>query len=199
MEALVKLMRDYFDFRNLEAFLKGLHANANLKAALVMVVLAQLVSFFTVTLSSIVAAFFDPEVAALLSLHSIFFYVIFAIIGVGLFFVFSGFFHVLSKILGGKGDYAGLSYVLAVTSLAANLAAAPFLILIQVNEITEIVGSAIHLLLSAYLIFVQFRVLKAVHDISAFRAAAVVIIFWTMLFVFLAMLTLMSLPLQPVA
>jgi hypothetical protein len=199
MEALVNLIRNYFNYRNLEAFLSEEKAKTTLKAAIVMVVLAQLVSFFSVVISTLVGALFDPEIAALISLTSLFMFLLEAIIGIVFFFFFSGFLHLLSKLLGGKGTYLELTFVLAVVSLAANLVASPFLLVLEINTFFELIGSLGLLLLTFYMIFAQYKTLKAVHGLSKLRAIVAVFIIWMMMTIFLAMFYLMTLPLQPVA
>lgn len=190
MKDLAALIRNYFDYKNLEPFIEKEKARGGLKESLILVAFAQLISFFAVSLATIIGSFFSAELASYLSPVAFVAFLVFALIGVLLFYVFSGMLFGLSKVLGGKGSYAAQSYALSVVMLAATAVSFPVSLFMHI-EMLGIVISLASLTLTFYMIYVQYKTIKAVHQISWIKAAAVVGVLWMAILSFI--ITLMML------
>jgi len=184
MKDLAVLIRTYFDYKNLEAFIEKEKSQGGLKESLILVTFAQLISFFAISLATIIGSFFSAELASYLSPASFAALLVFAVIGVLFFYIFSGILFILSKILGGKGSFSSQSYALSVIMLAATAVSFPVSLFMHV-EAVGILISLISLALTLYMVYAQYKTMKAVHQLSWIKAAAVVGVLWLAIFAFL--------------
>jgi hypothetical protein len=194
MRDIIKLVGNYLDYKNIESFIDE-KKSGGLKESLFLVALAQLVSFIAMALSAWLASIFSPQLGLPMDLLAVVTLVVLAILGIPFFYLFSGFLFLLSKLLGGTGSYTEQTYVFSVVSFAANTVSAPFIVFMHVNDALNFLTTIVLLPLSIYMIYVQYKTLKSVHQMSGLKSFAVIVVYLLMLITFLFSLTVLTMPL----
>ena len=98
---------------------------------------------------------------------------IFAVIGE---FILSAIYFVVAKLLGGKGSYAAQTNMLAYIYSAFYLIMAPALLIEIIPCLGAVVAFVIILAGGLYQLYASYKTIKAVHQLSGFKAAIVILV-----------------------
>jgi hypothetical protein len=185
LERIIGWVKAYPDYRNLPRIAVEESARGSLKESVVLVGIAQLASFVSISSAIIIAS---PSLlpaggslsAAILDLLKL------SVVGLFLFYVISGMFYASARLLGGKGSFGRQSYVLAAFSLCNNLFSAPFTLFSQVPQMGGYL-QAIVLVIGLYGIYAQYHGIKAAHGLSTMRAALAMAGTWLVLMLLTAL------------
>lgn len=192
MEYIIKLIKNYFNYKNLGNFFEDERKHGGLKESFILVFFAQLISFLSVSIGVILGYTLDPSVGVLLNTEGIIVFLFMALIGVPFFYVFSAAIFALSKLLDGKGGFAEQAYLFAVIALASTTISFP--VGLFSYTLLALPAGIIGLLLSVYMIYTQFKCIQALHKLPGIKTAIVLIGFWTFMIVFMVLVILATMP-----
>jgi Yip1-like protein len=183
-ERIVEWVRAYPNYKTIPQTAAAAAGEGGLKESLILIMIAQFLTFVSVSSAiligsaSLQAAYGGPIPAssAILALLKL------SVIGLVLFYLISGVFYAVARVLGGTGGFASQCYVLAVFSLCNNVFSFPLTIFTQVQPVglymQIIVG-----LIGIYGIYAQYQGLKSVHKLSMWRTIGVLAVTWVLLLV----------------
>ena len=172
----------YPDYKHLPDMAAGENGKGGLKESLILIALAQFLTFVSVSSAILIAVPSLQQEAggAISSSAAIIALMKLSLIGLVLFYVISGVFYLAARLLGGKGSFASQTYVLAVFSLCNNIFSFPLTLFSQVPPV-GIFAQLLVALIGIYGIYAQYLGLKSVHQLSSLRTGAVLAVTWLLL------------------
>ncbi len=182
MDRIIAWLKAYPDYKHLPDMAAAEKDKGGLKESVILIAIAQFLTFVSVSSAIIIAAPSLSEAAggtistsaAIIALLKL------SLIGLVIFYIISGIFYAAARLLGGKGSFASQSYVLAVFSLCNNMFSFPLTLFSQVPPV-GIIAQLLVALIGIYGIYAQYTGIKSVHQLSSWRAGAVLAATWLLL------------------
>lgn len=180
LERIFSWLKNYLDYKSIPKTAENEKSLGGLYDSVPIVILAQLIAFFTSLFSYLVSSYFAPS--SVMTFPIVFVTLLkLSIIALVLLYVSFAIFFLLAKAVGGKGSFSSQTYVLSIFLLCNNFYLIIFAILSHVPSISLIL-SLVTFVIGLYWVYSLFQTVRTIQQLSLIRSLAVVVVSWIIYF-----------------